>query len=195
MRLVDEAGKKRPMAGDDHFANGTSVFLDRTLLALSAVTTAVSLGCNTTAVSVSIPAGSDIAVLRMANVTFTIALSWICSFLVVRGPLDGGLAACRGAIGRNRQARIGQPLPLAARPSYSALTSQSLMRLLADRPGRIRRVLGRVLVGVGGWCCFTVRPTPRRPLPSSLRSMSSFVPKIAAVPHSIRCPTRSCLFR
>ncbi|WP_210180954.1 hypothetical protein, partial [Bradyrhizobium valentinum] len=77
MRLVDEAGKKRPMAGDDHFANGTSVFLDRTLLALSAVTAAVSLGCNTTAVSVSIPAGSDIAVLRMANVTFTIALSWI----------------------------------------------------------------------------------------------------------------------
>ncbi|WGR93379.1 hypothetical protein MTX20_37710 [Bradyrhizobium sp. ISRA435] len=30
--------------------------------------------------------------------------------------------------------------------------------LLADRPGYVRHVLGWILVGVGGWCCFMARP-------------------------------------
>ncbi|TWB86799.1 hypothetical protein FBZ93_12713 [Bradyrhizobium macuxiense] len=30
--------------------------------------------------------------------------------------------------------------------------------LLADRPGRMCQVLGRILVGVGGWCCFMAKP-------------------------------------
>ncbi|MGL3104482.1 hypothetical protein [Bradyrhizobium sp. BR 1432] len=49
-------------------------------------------------------------------------------------------------------------------PSYNTLNVQSLFivmigLLLADRPGRIRQVLGWILLGVGGWCCFMAKPT------------------------------------
>jgi len=55
-------------------------------------------------------------------------------------------------------------LRLTLTPSYYTLGFQSLLivtigLLLADLPGRMRQVLGWILVGVGGWCCFMAKPT------------------------------------
>lgn len=189
------------MPRDNHFGNGKalSVVLDRTLLALSAVTTAIlfawqlyysSYGldpsdeglylnfiANPFAYTITVPpslfgflyhwpymwAGGDITVLRMANVTLTMALGWILSFLVIRRLWTAGwpqavvlsagiasLALCQCSWGLT--------------PSYYILTFQALVivmigLLLADQPGRIRQVVGWALVGVGGWCCFVAKPT------------------------------------
>ncbi|RXG85481.1 hypothetical protein [Bradyrhizobium zhanjiangense] len=190
------------MPRDDHLANGTtrSVLLDRTLLALSAVTTATlfawllyysSYGfnlfdegqylnsmANPFAYGVNIPpslfgfvyhwpyqwTGGDIVALRMANITLTMTLGWILSFLVIRRlwtaswphatVLSVGIASLALT---NFHSRL-------LTPGYYALTFQSLLMvmiglLLADRPGRICHVLGWILVGVGGWCCFMAKPT------------------------------------
>ncbi|UPJ47804.1 hypothetical protein IVB30_32015 [Bradyrhizobium sp. 200] len=188
------------MPRDDQFSNGSSVLLDRSLLALSAITTAIlfawvlyysSYGLNLAdeglylnfianpfAYAINIPpslfgfvyhwpyqwAGGDIAVLRMSNVTLTMVLGWILSFLMIRrlwraawphaAVLSAGIASL--ALGFFR----GWWLT----PSYYALTFQSLLMvmiglLLADRPGRIGQVLGWILVGIGGWCCFMAKPT------------------------------------
>lgn len=109
-------------------------------------------------------AGGDIAVLRMANVTLTMALGWILSFLIFRrlwtarwphaAVLSAGIASL--ALCNFRSWWLT--------PSYYAQTFQSLSMvmiglLLTDSPGRIRRVLGWILVGVGGWCCFMAKPT------------------------------------
>lgn len=109
-------------------------------------------------------AGGDVAALRMANVTLTMALGWVCSFLVIRrlwtvdwphaAVLSAGIAS----------------LALASfyfwvlTPGYYTLNLHSLLMvaiglLVADQPGRLREVLGWVLVGVGGWCCFMAKPT------------------------------------
>lgn len=178
-----------------------SVLLDRTLLALSAVTTTIlfawllyyrsyglNLGdegfylnsiANPFSYAINMPptlfgfvyhwsyqwAGGDIAVLRMANVTLTMALGWILSFLVIRrlwtvrwletAVLSAGIASLALVAFANR---------LQLTPNYYGLTFQSVLMVtiglqLADRPGRIREVLGWILVGVGGWCCFMGRPT------------------------------------
>ncbi|MCC8965377.1 hypothetical protein H8A95_24430 [Bradyrhizobium sp. Pear76] len=110
-------------------------------------------------------AGHDIAVLRMANVTLTAALGWILSFLVIRrlwtvgrphaAVLSAGIACL---------ALVAFHLWILLTPNYYTLTFHSLLMvmigmLLADRPGRIRQVLGCILVGVGGWCCFMAKPT------------------------------------
>lgn len=190
------------MPRDNHFANGRtlSVLLDRTLLAMSAVTTAILFAwllyysnygldltdeglylnsiANPFAYAINIPpslfgfvyhwpyhlAGGDILVLRMANLTLTMALGWILSFLVIRrfwtadwppaAVLSAGIASL--ALFDFRRWVLT--------PSYYALTFQSLLMvmiglLLTDHPGRIRRVLGWTLVGVGGWCCFMAKPT------------------------------------
>ncbi|WP_429033975.1 hypothetical protein [Bradyrhizobium sp. I1.14.4] len=109
-------------------------------------------------------AGGDIAVLRVANATLTMTLGWILSFLVIRrlwtagwphaAVLSAGIASMALCDFRNWWIT----------PSYYALTFQSLLLvmiglLLADRPRRIRQVLGWILVGVGGWCCFMAKPT------------------------------------
>ncbi|WOH63903.1 hypothetical protein [Bradyrhizobium sp. BWA-3-5] len=186
----------------DHFANGRtlSVLLDRILLALSAVATAIpffrllyysSYGldlqddgynlnyiANPSAYSINMPpslfgfvyhwpyqwAGGDIATLRRANVTLTMGLGWILSFLVIRrlwtagwlhaAVLSAGIASLALCDFRNWWIA----------PSYFALTFQSLLTvmiglLLADRPSGRRQVLGWILVGVGGWCCFMAKPT------------------------------------
>ncbi|MGY8681746.1 hypothetical protein Q2941_28760 [Bradyrhizobium sp. UFLA05-153] len=110
-------------------------------------------------------ADGDIAVLRMANVTLTIALGWILSFLMTRrlwtvgwphaAVLSGGLASLALVAFQNW---------MLLTPNYYILTFHSVLMvmiglLLADRPGRIRQVLGWILVGVGGWCCFMAKPT------------------------------------
>ncbi|MHC1949749.1 hypothetical protein IF803_36055 [Bradyrhizobium sp. UFLA06-06] len=190
------------MPRDNHLANGktVAVVVDRTLLALSAVTTAIlfawvlyysSYGLNLAdeglylnyianpfAYAVNSPpslfgfvyhwpyqwAGGDIAVLRMANVTLTVALGWILSFLVIRR---------LWTVGRPHAAVLSAGIASLAlcnlsgwwlTPSYYSLTFQSLLMvmiglLLADRPGRMRQILGWILVGVGGWCCFMAKPT------------------------------------
>lgn len=109
-------------------------------------------------------AGRDIAVLRIANVTLTMALGWILSFLVIRrlwtvswphaAVLSAGIACL---------ALVAFYLWMMLTPNYYTLTFHSLLMvmigvLLADRPGRICQVLGWIMVGVGGWCCFMARP-------------------------------------
>ncbi|MEZ2147787.1 hypothetical protein AAE026_36740 [Bradyrhizobium sp. DN5] len=177
-----------------------SVLLDRALLALSAVTTAILFGwllyyssyglnpsdeglylnffANPFAYAVNSPPSlfgfvyhwpyqwvrGDIAALRMANVTLTMALGWILSFLMIRRlwTADWSRAAVLSAgIGSLAFSNFqGWWLT----PSYYALTFQSLLMvmtglLLVDGQGRIRQALGGILVGVGGWCCFMARPT------------------------------------
>ncbi|OPY94407.1 hypothetical protein A5906_13890 [Bradyrhizobium sacchari] len=109
-------------------------------------------------------ADGDIAVLRMANVTLTMALSWILSYLMVgrlwrvswphAAVLSAGIAS---------MALVAFHLWLLT-PNYFILNIQSVLMvmiglLLGDRPGRMRQVLGCILVGVGGWCCFMAKLT------------------------------------
>ncbi|MCK1719886.1 hypothetical protein [Bradyrhizobium sp. 141] len=109
-------------------------------------------------------AGGDIAVLRMANVTFTMSLGWIVSFLVIRrlwttrwpeaAVLSAGIASLA----------LCNFFGWWLTPSYYSLTFQSLLMvmtglLLAESPARIYQVFGWILVGVGGWCCFMAKPT------------------------------------
>ncbi|QQN65476.1 hypothetical protein JIR23_06945 [Bradyrhizobium diazoefficiens] len=190
------------MPRDDHFANGKSlsVLLDRTLMALSAATSAIlfawllyysSYGlllsdeglylnfiANPFGYAINVPpslfgfiyhwpyqwAGGDIVVLRMANVTLTMALGWILSFLVIRRLWTAGwlhAAVLSSGIGSLALVNFNTWL---LTPGYNALAFQSLVivmigLLLPNRPGRIRQVLGWILVGVGGWCCFMAKPT------------------------------------
>ncbi|WP_156434198.1 hypothetical protein [Bradyrhizobium retamae] len=190
------------MPRDNQFANGRtlSALLDRTLLALSAVTTAIlfawliyysSYGldlsdeglylnsiANPFAYAINMPpslfgfvyhwpyqwAGGDIAVLRMASITLTMALGWILSFLVIGRLWTAGwpyavvLSAGIGSLALLDCHRWGLT------PGYYALAFQSILMvmiglLLADRPARIRPVLGWIMVGIGGWCCFMAKPT------------------------------------
>lgn len=190
------------MPRDNHFANGRtlSVWLDRTLLALSAVTSAIlfawllyysnyglnladegfylTLIANPFSYAINMPpslfgfvfhwpyqwAGGDIAVLRMANVTLTMALGWILSFLVIRRLWTVGWphAAVLSA-GIASLALAAFHIWLLLTPNYYTLNIQSVLMamiglLLADRPKRIRQVLGWILVSVGGWGCFMARP-------------------------------------
>ncbi|MGY4299058.1 hypothetical protein ACVWXN_007153 [Bradyrhizobium sp. i1.4.4] len=203
MDLVYEASRKGPMLGDNRFTDGKTLsgLLDRPLLALSALTTAIlfawllcysSYGfefdtegsylnsiANPFVYAINSPpslfgffyywpyqwAGGDIAVLRMANVTLTIALGWSLSFLVIRRLWTVGWphAAVLSA-GIASLALVNFHTSLSRTPNYNTLTFQSLLMvmiglLLADRPGRIRQVLGWILVGVGGWCCFMAKLT------------------------------------
>lgn len=190
------------MPRDNHVTNelSLSILLDWTLLALSAITTAIlfawvlyysSFGLNLAdeglylnfianpfSYAINIPpslfgfvyhwpyhwAGGDVAVLRMLNVTLTMALGWILSFLVIQRlwtaawPHAAVLSAGIGSLA------LGFFRSWWLTPSYYALTFQSLLivmigLLLADRPGRIRQVLGWILVGLGGWCCFMAKLT------------------------------------
>lgn len=188
---------------NNQFTNGTtlSVLLDRTLLALSAVTTAIlfawllyysSYGlhlrdegfylnsiANPFAYKVNLPptlfgfvyhwpyqwTGGDIAVLRMANVTLTMALGWVLSSLVIRRfwILDWSHAAVLSA-GIASLALVAFRSWLLFTPNYYTLNIQSALTvmiglLLAERPGHMRQVLGWILVGIGGWFCFMARPT------------------------------------
>ncbi|WP_167508684.1 hypothetical protein [Mesorhizobium sp.] len=109
--------------------------------------------------------GGDIAALRIANVTLTMAPGWILSFLAIRRLWTvGWLQAAVLSAGIASMASIVFRFRLTLTPSYYALAFQSLLiimigLLLADRPGRMRQVLGWTLVGVGGWCCFMAKPT------------------------------------
>ncbi|WP_156795778.1 hypothetical protein [Bradyrhizobium icense] len=189
------------MQRDNHTARTFLVLLDRTLLALSAVTTAIlfawvlyysSYGLNLAdeglylnfianpfLYAINIPpslfgfvyhwpyqwVGGDVAVLRMANVTFTVALGWILSFLVIwRFWTVGWPHVAVLSAGMASLALIGYSHFRLLTPSYYTLTFQSLLMvmiglLLADWPGRIHQVLGWILVGAGGWCCFMAKPT------------------------------------
>ncbi|MER9337805.1 hypothetical protein NKJ06_28160 [Mesorhizobium sp. M0293] len=191
------------MTRENHFANERtlSVLLERTLLALSAVTTAILFAwllcysshgfnledegfylnyiANPFPYAINCPpslfgfvyhwpyqwARGDIAVLRIANVTLTMALGWILSFLAIRRLWTvGWLQAAVLSAGIASMASIVFRFRLTLTPSYYALAFQSLLiitigLLLADRPGRMRQVLGWILVGVGGWCCFMAKPT------------------------------------
>lgn len=191
------------MPRENHFANGRtfSVLLERSLLALSALTTAIlfawllyysSYGLNLEdegfylnfianpfPYAINSPpslfgfvyhwpyqwVGGDIAVLRMGNVTLTVALGWILSFLVIRRLWTvGWLQAAVLSAGIASMASLVFRLRLTLTPSYYVLAFQSLLivtigLLLADRPRRMRQVLGWILVGVGGWCCCMAKPT------------------------------------
>ncbi|MGV7215403.1 hypothetical protein [Bradyrhizobium sp. UFLA05-112] len=109
--------------------------------------------------------GGDVAALRTANITLTMALGWSLSFLVIRrfwtvgwphaAVLSAGIASL---------ALVNFHTTFSRTPNYNTLTLHSLLivmigLLLADRPGRIRRVSGWILVGVGGWCCFMAKLT------------------------------------
>ncbi|UPJ47786.1 hypothetical protein IVB30_31860 [Bradyrhizobium sp. 200] len=109
-------------------------------------------------------AGGDVAVLRMGSFTLTMALGWILSFLVIcRLWTVGWSHAAVLSVGIGSMA-LCDYRGWGVTPSYYTLTFQSLLMvmiglLLADRPERIRQVLGWILVGVGGWCCFMAKPT------------------------------------
>ncbi|WP_156433560.1 hypothetical protein, partial [Bradyrhizobium retamae] len=190
------------MPRDNHFANGRtlSVLLDRTLLALSAITTAIlfawllyysSYGlvlsdegfylnyiANPFGYAINMPptlfgfvyhwpyqwAGGDIAMLRMANVTLTMALGWILSFLVIRRLWKAGWPQAAVLSAGIASLTFCDSYFWVLTPSYYTLAFQSLLMvmiglLLAEWPGRMRLVLGWILVGVGGWCCFMAKPT------------------------------------
>lgn len=200
MGLVYE---EEPMPRANRFAKGRtlSVLLDRTLLPLSAITTAILFAwllhysgyglrlstegfylnyiANPFAYPINSPptlfgfvyhrpyqwAGGDIGVLRRANVTLSMTLGSILSFLLIRrlyavgwphaAVLSAGLASL---------ALVAFNPSMKLTPNYDTLTFHSLLMvmiglLLADRPGRIRQVMGWMLVGVGGWCCFMAKPT------------------------------------
>lgn len=108
-------------------------------------------------------AGGDIAVLRMANVTLTMALGWILSCLTVRRLwIVGWPHAAALSAGIASLALVAFHW-WALTPNYYTLNLQSALivmigLLLADRPGRMRQVFGFVLVGIGGWCSFMARP-------------------------------------
>ncbi|MDE5446827.1 hypothetical protein GWG65_36900 [Bradyrhizobium sp. CSA207] len=109
-------------------------------------------------------AGRDIAVLRMANVTLTMALGWMLSFLVIRRLWTVGWpqAAVLSA-GIASLSLVAFHLWLLT-PNYFTLTFQSVLMvmiglLLADRRGRVRQIVGWILVGIGGWFCFMAKPT------------------------------------
>ncbi|MET3909887.1 hypothetical protein ABID59_004244 [Bradyrhizobium sp. S3.3.6] len=189
------------MLPHNNFASGrmSSVLLDGTLIALSAVTTAIlfvwllyysSYGLNPSdegfwlnsmadpfAYSIKIPpnffgfvyhwpykwAGGDIAVLRIANVTLTMALAWLLSFLTVRHLwMVGWPHAVALSAGIASLALVAFYWG-ALTPNYYTLNLQSALMvmiglLLGDRPGRICRASGWILVGLGGWCSFMARP-------------------------------------
>ncbi|MCK1574632.1 hypothetical protein [Bradyrhizobium sp. 174] len=190
------------MRTDIHISNGRtlSVLLDRILVPLPAITTAIlfawvlyysSYGLNPAdeglylnfmanpfAYSINSPptlfgfvyhwpyqwAGGDIAVLRIANVTLTMTLGWILSFLVIRRlwTVDWPQAAVLSA--GIASLALCNVFGWWLTPSYYSLTFQSLLMvmtglLLAERLGHTRQVLGWILVGVGGWCCFMAKPT------------------------------------
>ncbi|MBB4375114.1 hypothetical protein GGD63_007958 [Bradyrhizobium sp. cir1] len=107
--------------------------------------------------------GGDIAVLRIANVTFTMALGWTISFLTVRHlwMLDWSHAAAL-SVGIASLTLVAFYW-WALTPNYYTLNFQSALMvmiglLLADRPRRRPLVLAWILVGVGGWCSFMARP-------------------------------------
>ncbi|MFB9261666.1 hypothetical protein ACFFWD_00460 [Bradyrhizobium erythrophlei] len=174
--------------------------LDRTLLTLSAVTTAILLSwqlyyssygldlsdeglylnfiANPFPYAINIPpslfgfvyhwpyqwAGGDIAVLRIANVTLTMALGWIVSFLTIRRLWTVGKPQAAVLSAGMASLALSGSYFWVFTPNYNSLNVQSLFMvmiglLLADRPGRIHQVLGWILVGVGGWCCFMAKPT------------------------------------
>lgn len=191
------------MTAENHFPNGKtlSLLVERTLLALSALTTAIlfvwllyysNYGLNFDdegfylnfiadpfPYAINHPPslfgfvyhwpylwlGGDIAVLRIANVTLTMVLGWVLSFLAIRHLWTvGWLQAAVLSAGIASMASIVFRFRLTLTPSYYALAFQSLLiimigLLVADRPGRMRQVLGWTLVGVGGWCCFMAKPT------------------------------------
>lgn len=100
-------------------------------------------------------AGGDIAVLRLANVTLTMALGSILSLFVIRRHWTAGWVLSIGIASLTLCDFRNWWLT----PSYFALTLQSFLMimigsLLADRLGHLLRVLGWALVGVGGWCRF-----------------------------------------
>lgn len=184
------------------FANDMSLsaFLDRTLLTLSAVTTAILLGwmlhysghgldfsdeglylnsiANPFAYGIHSPpslfgfvyhwpyqwTGGDIAALRVANITVTMALGWILAFLMIRRLWTvawSHAAVLSAGIANLSLVAFHLWLPT---PNYNTLNLQSLLivmigLLLTDGPGLIRQVLGCMLVGVGGWCCFMAKPS------------------------------------
>ncbi|WP_456791573.1 hypothetical protein [Bradyrhizobium sp. USDA 4506] len=101
----------------------------------------------------------------MANVTLTMALGWILSFLVIRrlwtvgwpqaAVLSSGIASL---------ALAAFHLWLLLTPNYYTLNIQSVSMvmiglLLSDRPGYLRQFLGWILIDVGGWCCFMAKST------------------------------------
>ncbi|UQR61347.1 hypothetical protein LRP30_31010 [Bradyrhizobium sp. C-145] len=109
--------------------------------------------------------GGDIAVLRMANVVLTTALGWILGFLVIRRlwKADWPHAAVLSA-GIASLALYHFRLSWGLTPNHYSLASQSLMLvmiglLLAERQETASQVLGAILVGVSGWCCFMAKPT------------------------------------
>lgn len=190
------------MPRGDHFANGRmlSVLLDRTLLTLSAVTTAIlfawllyysSYGLDLTdeghhlnfianpfPYAINMPpslfgfvyhwpyqwVGRDIAVFRMANVTLSMALGWILCLLVIRrlwtadslhaAILSAGIASLVFV-----DFRVWFLTPNYYGLAFQSLSTVMIGLLLSDRPGRMRQVLGWIVVGVGGWCCFMAKPT------------------------------------
>ncbi|AMA60021.1 hypothetical protein [Bradyrhizobium sp. CCGE-LA001] len=108
-------------------------------------------------------AGGDIAVLRIANVTLTLALGWILSFLTVRRLWTVGWPQAVALSGGIASLSLVAFYWWALTPNYYTLNYQAAMMvmiglLLADRPGRVCEVLGWILVGVGGWCSFMARP-------------------------------------
>lgn len=110
-------------------------------------------------------ARGDIAVLRTANVTLTMALGWILSFLVirrlwmVRWPHAAVLSAGMASL-----ILVGFYYSLLLTPSYYTLTVQSVLMvmiglLVTDHSGCMRQISGWTLVSLGGWSCFMARPT------------------------------------
>ncbi|WP_449380358.1 hypothetical protein [Bradyrhizobium sp. UFLA05-112] len=109
-------------------------------------------------------AGGDIAMLRAASFTLTMALGCILSFLVIRRLWIAGWHHAAVLSAGIASLALCDYRGWGVTPSYYTLTFQSLLivmigLLLADRPVRIRQVLGCILIGVGGWCCFMAKPT------------------------------------
>ncbi|WFU14572.1 hypothetical protein [Bradyrhizobium sp. CB3481] len=106
----------------------------------------------------------DIAALRAANITLTMALGWILAFLVIRRLWTAArphAVVLSAGVANLTLVAFHLWLPT---PNYNTLNFQSLSMvmiglLLADQPGLIRKVLGCTVIGVGGWCCFMAKPS------------------------------------
>ncbi|MCC8951663.1 hypothetical protein H8A97_43265 [Bradyrhizobium sp. Arg62] len=124
-------------------------------------------------------AGNDIAVLRTANVTPTMALGWICSFLVIRRLWMAGRPMRRGY-------RPGSPaLPYAtfatgcSFPGYCALSFPSLSMvmtgLLAWRPRPIRPLLEWILLE-WSWSALAAGTFMAKPAGTTAIAVAVYVP-------------------
>ncbi|MGY3473598.1 hypothetical protein [Bradyrhizobium ottawaense] len=106
----------------------------------------------------------NVAVLRMANITLTMALSLVLSFLVIRRLWTVGWAHAAVLSAGIATLALCEFPPGWFTPNYQGLAFQSLSMimiglLVAEQPRYLCQLLAGMLIGIGGWCCFMAKAT------------------------------------